>query len=263
MNKVLIATVLLGSAMYAEPIANPITVSDVESTYAAKSLKVESSELKQSINLGFANTTGNTETLNLNTKYILGFTTTGYDDKALNVAFDASAFITENNGVRDNEEYTATLGMEQYIVNDWLGYASAYWLRNTFRNFDNKVLVGAGLGKAILNDEKQSLKFKLGVAYNIEQYANNQPEHTFTSLTQYVEYRNQLNKTSLLYIRVGASENFDNFEDYEVLGVAGFNFTVAENLSVTIEQEIRYDEIPPIGFDTTDTKTIVRVGYNF
>ncbi len=258
-KKLLVASILFVSSVYADDIK----VSDVEANYAAKSVKIDSKELKQSINLGFANTTGNTETLNLNAKYILGFATTGYDDKVLNIAFDASAFVTENSGVRDNEEYTATLGMEQFIMNDWLGYASIYWLRNTFRNFDNKVLVGAGVGKAILNDENHSLKFKLGVAYNIEQYANSQPEHTFTSLTQYVEYSNQLNQTSLLYIRIGASENFDNFEDYEVLGVAGFNFTVAENLSVTIEQEVRYDKIPPIGFETTDTKTIIRVGYNF
>ena len=259
MNKILIASVLLASAVYADDIK----VSDVEATYAAKSVKVDSEKLKQSINFGFANTTGNTETLNLNGKYTLGFTTAGYDNKALSVAFDASAFVTENSGVRDNEEYTATLGLEQDIVNGWLGYASAYWLRNTFRNFDNKILLGAGVGKELLHDDTQSLKFKLGVAYNIEQYSNAQPEHTFTSLTKYVEYNNQLNKTSLLYVKVGASENFDDFGDYEVLTVAGFNFAIAESLSVTLEEEVRYDKIPPVGFDTTDTKTIIRVGYNF
>ncbi len=262
MNKVIMIVIIMGASIFADDI-DDIKVSDVEPEYAVKSTKVEKKSLIQSINFGFANTTGNTDTLNVNGKYTLALSTLGYADKELKIGFDASAFVTENNGVRDNEEYTANLVLEQHIVDGWLGYTSLYWLRNTFRNFDNKILLGGGVGKELLNDGKHSLKCKLGVAYNIEQYTNNQPEHTFTSLTQYIEYNNHLNEMSLFYIKVGASENFDDFSDYEILIVAGLNFSVAEKISVTIEEEIRYDKIPAIGFDTTDTKTIIRVGYNF
>lgn len=260
MHKIIITTALLASSVFAAEIE----VSDVEGTYGA-GVKVEAVKgLQQGINLGFANTTGNTETLNLNGKYTLGYTTEGYANKDLNIAFNASAFVTKNNDVTDNEEYASNLGMEQYLFeNDWLAYANVSWLSNTFRNFDNKWLLGAGVGKEFFNDGQQLLKAKLGIAYNIEQYSNNQNDHKFTSLTEYIEYDNKLNKTSLLYVKVGASENFSDFGDYEVLAVAGFNFTVAENLNVTIEEEIRYDKIPPVGFETTDTKSIVRIGYSF
>ena len=244
-------------------MADEVKVADVEAQYSAKSSVEASDELKQSINLGFSNTTGNTDTLNLNGKYTMAFTTVGYGNEALKVGFDASAFVTENNSVKDNEEFTANLGLEQYITDGWLGYASVNWLRNEFRNFDNKFAVGAGIGKELFNDGQHSLKVKLGVAYNIEQYSNNQADHKYTSLNEYLEYNNKLNDVSNLYIKVGGSQNFDDFGDYEVLAVAGLNFSVAENLSVTIEEEVRYDKIPPVGFDTTDTKTIVRVGYNF
>jgi putative salt-induced outer membrane protein YdiY len=260
MNKI----ILMGTLLIATVVSADIKVSDVEATYGA-GVKIEAVKgLQQGINLGFANTTGNTETLNLNGKYTLGYSTEGYASKALNIAFNASAFLTKSNDVTDNEEYSTNLGLEQYITdNDWLAYANASWLRNTFRNFDNKFLFGAGLGKELFNDEQHIFKAKVGIAYNIEEYTNNQAEHKFTSLTEYIKYDNKLNKTSLLYIKLGASQNFDDFSDYEILAVAGFNFTVAENLNVTIEEEIRYDELPPIGFDTTDTKSIVRVGYTF
>ena len=260
MYKIIITTTLLASTV----LSDDITVSDVEGTYGA-GVKIEAVKgLQQGINLGFANTTGNTETLNLNGKYTLGYSTEGYASKTLNMAFNASAYLTKSNDVTDNEEYSVNLGLEQYITdNNWLAYANASWLRNTFRNFDNKFLIGAGIGKELFNDKQQTLTAKLGIAYNIEQYTNNQSDHKFTSLTEYIEYDNKLNKTSLLYIRLGASQNFDDFNDYEVLAVAGFNFVVAENLNVTIEEEIRYDKIPPIGFDTTDTKSIVRIGYTF
>jgi len=138
-------------------------------------------------------------------------------------------------------------------------------LRNPdFKNLDNKFAIGIGIGRDLFNDGKHSLKFKLGVAYNIQQYSDTTEDSKFGSLNEYLEYGNLLNKTSKFFIKVGASENFDDFKnDYEVLTALGLNFTVAENLSVTIEEELFYDKIHPGTDKSTDTKSIVRLGYNF
>jgi len=264
MYNVIKFSLAVGLVLTTGAIADDIKVSDVEAVYSAKSNVKASDELKQSINLGFANTTGNTKTLNLNGKYEMSLTTVGYANEALKVAFDTSAFVTKNNGVKDNEEYRANLGLEQYVTNGWLGYASLNWLRNKFQNYDNKYSVGLGIGKEIFNDGQHSLKMKLGTAYNVEDYTNAQESKKFASLNEYLEYNNQLNTVSNLYVKVGAMQNFEDFSnDYEVLVVAGFNFAVAENISVSIEEEVRFDNLPPVGFEKTDTKSIVRVGYNF
>jgi len=245
-------------------LANNIEVTDVEAKYSANSSVEATKTLKQSLNFGFANTSGNTDTSNLNGKYNLSMTTLGYANKALKVAFDAGAFYTENNSVKDNEEYTANLGLEQFVANDWLGYASIDWLKNKFRNYDNKFAIGTGIGKELYNNGQHSLKAKLGVAYNIEDYSNNQKKEEFGSLNEYLEYNNKLNKVSNLYVKLGSLQNFDDFEnDYEASLVAGLNFAVADNINVTIEEEVSYDNQPAVGFDDTDTKSIVRVGYNF
>jgi putative salt-induced outer membrane protein len=241
-------------------MADTITATDVEATYSAKSSVEKSPELKQNINLGFANTTGNTEILNFNTKYNLAYT---YND-TLNIAFDSSFFITKNNKIKDNEEYTSNLGLEQLMHDGWLGYASINWLKNEFLNYDNKMSIGIGIGKELLQSEKNSLKIKVGIAQNIEEYSNNQAQKKYTSLNEYIEYKYNLNEISKVFIKVGALENFDDIqEDYEVLGALGANFSVAENISLTIEEEIHYDNLPPLGFEKTDTKSIVRLGYNF
>lgn len=256
----LAALLMLSTAV----VADEVKVADVEAQYSAKSNVKASDELKQSINFGLANTTGNTKTLNLNGKYNMAFTTVGYANEALKVGFGASAFVTKNNGVKDNEEYTVNLGLEQYITDGWLGYASINWLRNTFQNYDNKFSIGAGVGKEVFNDGQHSLKIKLGGAYNIEDYSNAQPRKKFASLNEYIEYNNKLNDVSDLYVKIGSQQNTKDFSnDYEVLAVAGFNFAVAENISVSIEEEVRFDNLPPVGFEKTDTKSIVRVGYNF
>ncbi len=238
--------------------------SDVESKYIQKQTIDAKKDLKQSINLGFSNTTGNTETLTFNAKYKLSFTTVGYNDEALKIAFDASAFVTENNNIRDNEEYVLNLGLEQYIADGWLGYTTLNWLQNKFQNYDNKFSVGIGVGKELFHTDQHSLKIKIGTAYNIEDYSNNQAQKEFSSLNEYIEYNNQLNTVSDLYVKLGSMQNFKDFTgDYEVLGVIGFNFAVAENISLSLEEEVKYDALPPAGFKNTDTKSIIRVGYNF
>ena len=270
MNKIitqsLVTVAMLSTLAVAdEEVANEVVLSDVEAQYSAKSSVEATDELKQTINLGFSNTSGNTDTSNLNGKYTMAFTTVGYAEEKLKVGFDATAFVNKNDDVKSNEEYTANLGLEQYITNGRLGYTALNWLRNPdFKNVDNKISVGAGLGKEIYNDGQHTLKLKVGMAYNIEQYADATPEAKYTSVNEYIEYTNILNETSTLFLKVGAMQNIEDFEnDYEILGVAGLNFSVAENISLTIEEEIRYDKIHPGTKESKDTKTIVRVGYNF
>jgi len=270
MNKIitqsLVTVAMLSTLAIAdEEVANEVVLSDVEAKYSAKSSVEATDELKQTINIGFSNTTGNTDTSNLNGKYTMAFTTVGYAEEKLKVAFDAAAFVNKNDDVKSNEEYTANLGLEQYITDGWLGYAALNWLRNPdFKNVDDKISVGAGIGKEIYSDGQHTLKLKVGMAYNIEKYADATPEAKFTSVNEYIEYTNILNETSTLFVKVGAMQNTEDFKnDYEILGVAGLNFSVAEDISLSIEEEIAYDKIHPGTKESKDTKTIVRVGYNF
>ncbi len=259
--KKLVLLLLLSSTLMAVEM---IEVSDVEATYSNNKSNDASKETKQSINIGFANTTGNSDTLNLNGKYSLSSTIDSYNSKPLKMLFDTSVFMTKNNGVTDNEEYLANLDLEQYLTDSWLIYLSIDWLKNKFTNYDNKIALGGGFGKEIFANDKHSLKLKVGFAYNTEEFSNAQATNEFSSLNEYLEYENKISDTSKFYIKLGAMQSIDDFSnDYELLTVIGLTVIVSEKLSLTIEEEIRYDGLPPVGFDNTDTKTIVRLGYNF
>jgi len=238
---------------------------DVAEQYTNTKSVEASSELKQSINLGVSGTSGNSDTLNVNGKYDLSNITQGYNGQELKVAFDASAFFTENNDVKNNEEFTANLGLEQMVSNGWLGYAGINWLRNPdFRNYDNKTSIGVGIGKELFKDATQLIVAKLGTSYNIEDYANDQETEKFGALNEYLEYSNQLNKVSNFFFKVGSMQNFDDFSnDYEVATSIGANFAVGENIHLTLAEEVVYDNLPATGFKKTDTKTIATLGYNF
>ena len=221
-------------------------------------------EMKQNINLGFISTTGNTETFNFNAKYDNKYTTSGYNNQDLSVLFDTRAFMIQNGDIIKNEEYQANLALEQLIYDEWIGYVTASWLTNKFLNFNHKISFGTGVSKELYKDTKQTLTAKLGVGYNIEKYTNLQPDHRFKSLNQYIEYNNQLNKVSNFFLKVGILENIYNLSnDYDAFGSIGFNFAVAENLMVSIEKEVVYNNLPSVGFKKNDSKTIATVGYHF
>lgn len=241
------------------------SATDVAEQYTNVMSVKATDELKQSINLGFSSTSGNSDTLNVNGKYDMSRITNGYQGNPLKVVFDASAFFTESNNIKSNEEFMANLGLEQIIHNGWLGYAGVNWLRNPdFRNYDNKFSIGAGIGKELYKDNTQLLVVKLGTSYNIEDYANAQTTEKFAALNEYLEYSNQLNKVSKFFFKIGSMQNFENFSnDYEVASSLGANFAVAENINLTLAQEVVYDNLPALGFKKTDTKTIATLGYNF
>lgn len=252
------------SILLAEDDVNGIKVSNVSDKYSYSADTKKLGELVQKIDLGFANTTGNTDTLNFNGKYTFVYVKKGFDDHPLHIGFNASAFRTEDESATTNEEYTAKLHFDQALKNDWLVYTFANWLRNEFRNFDNKIILGAGIGKVLLNDGQHVLKAKVGYAHNSEAYSNAQETETFSSVTQYIEYTNNLNKTSKFYVQAGASENFEDFtNDYELLSVIGLDFTLSTDFHLIIQEEISYDAVPPVGFKKTDTKSIIRLGYTF
>ncbi len=262
---ILLLTLIVFSTLATAKIEEGTTLTDVEAKYSNKTEIEATDKLKQSFNLGFSTTTGNTETLNLNAKYDLSFITEGYDNYPLKIAFDTSAFLTENNNTRSNEEYLANFGLEQIITDGWLGYTGISWLKNPdFRNYENKVGVGIGIGKELFNNNQHTFTVKLGTSYNVEDYANHQETEEFGALNEYISYTNQLNQVSKLYIKMGAMQNFEDMStDYEVIGVAGLNLAVIENINLTLEGEVTYDNTPAIGFEKSDTKTIVRLGYNF
>jgi putative salt-induced outer membrane protein YdiY len=256
---------LLFFTLFSSNILAQDCVSAMVTLHSNLSTLEKTKKLEQNFNMGFSNTTGNTMHLDVNAKYDLSLCTVSYNEQLLKIIFDSSIFFTQTDSEKSNEEYLLNLGLEQELDKEWLIYLALNWLRNPeFKNYDHKTSLGVGIGKNLFFDGSQSVTLKLGTAYNKEDYANTQKSDQSSSLNEYIEYKNQLNKISKLYFKTGALQHFHSFhEDYEVLAILGVNFTVGEKIHLTIEQEVAYDNLPPIGFKKTDTKSIVRLGYKF
>jgi len=260
MRKIVSISLLTSISLFAE-----ISATDVASKYTSKTSPVKySAKPVQSIDFGFANTSGNTKTLNLNGKYSLSHIIENETYEPFRYNFQATAYVSKDNGKKTAQELTATLNGEQDFIDNWLGYVAIGWLRDEFKNYDNKFSFAVGIGKTLIDDGKQKLVLKLGPAYNIEQFSNDQADNKFGSINEYLEYSYIFNPYSNMYLKLGAMENFDDPKtDYESTALLGLDFALNEALHVSIEEELNYDNLPAIGFKKSDTKSIIRVGYKF
>jgi len=218
---------------------------------------------QQHIGAGYSSTSGNTHTSSFNAKYTFSHNTQFYALSKMSYTLEASAFMAKDHETRTAEEYKIFFNAKQPLPKKWLSYLSIGWLKNDFQNFSNKVDLSIGLGKILLGDTKQSLTVKLGPAVNYEAYTSG-GNNSYTSLNEYIEYQRRIRKENKFYIKVGAKENFaDMKEDYELNSLIGLQTAIVDRLDLTIEYNAFYDHLPSEGFKKTDTKTVVRLGYDF
>jgi putative salt-induced outer membrane protein YdiY len=177
--------------------------------------------------------------------------------------FEASAFLSRDNGRRSAEEYKALLNAMQPLPHAWLSYLSLGWLRNSFQNFDAKVDMSIGLGKVLYKSRRISFLLKAGPAVNYEAYSSG-GERNYASLNEYIEYRRKVRSDSTIYLKSGARENFAQMRrDYEINTLVGLRVEVAKKMHLVTEYNYRYDNTPSEGYGKRDTMTVIRLGYRF
>lgn len=223
-----------------------------------------SDELAKSIDFGFSATTGTTDTLNVNGRFRTYFKFEGLHQEMFKILIDANVFLTKSDNVKNNEEYRIDIDFEQTFDNTWLGYGNLAWFRNTFKNYNAIYSNNIGIGYKVLNNDRHSLTFKFGLGYNKEIYTNDLDEKTYISFNQYIAYNNKMTDTSQFYAKIGLVENTEDLSnDYEIFNIFGLTFSMSDNLTFSIEEEIYFDALNPQGEDVLDTKTIAKIGYRF
>jgi putative salt-induced outer membrane protein YdiY len=245
--------------------ASQFTSCNVEKKYFLKSELAVDKKLKQNLRFGFSNTTGNAETMYLNGKYALSFAQSGYRNLPLKFSLLSSAYFSKGKNKKRSEEYLIDLGLEQVVYKEWLGYMFARWLKSPhIRHFNHKLSANIGVGRKLLNNEDYLLKIKFGIAHNTENYSSNKATNRYESMNEYIEYTSKVNENSHLNVKFGAMQNLSNLsEDYEMLGVVGFDFTISKNINLTVEEEFHYDAIPTDRLEKINTKSLMSLGYLF
>jgi len=206
--------------------------------------------------LGFVNTTGNTETVALNLK--LNFVRTG---KRWRHRFTGTALTTSEDGNKDNERYTIEIQSDRKLTEkSWL-FGAFRWDADKFGSYDPQLSLTAGYGYQLMKSEKHSLKGEIGAGYRkLEEretgISNREAIARFLLDDSWQVFKSTA-WTNRLLVEYGSSNTFTQFN-------TALAVSMTDRFAIKLGFELRNNStVPPGDSEHTDTITSANVVYNF
>lgn len=206
--------------------------------------------------MGFVNTTGNTETVAVNIK--LNFVRTG---KKWRHRFSGTALRTSEDGIEDNERYTTEIQSDRkFGEKSWL-FGAFRWDADKFGSYDPQLNFTLGYGRQLMQSEKHQLKGELGAGYRkltetVSRVSNTEAIIRFLLDDSWHVFKTTKWSNRLL-IESGSSNTFFQFN-------TGLAVSMTDRFAVKLGFEVRNNtKIPPDDSQHTDTITSANLVYNF
>jgi putative salt-induced outer membrane protein len=205
--------------------------------------------------LGYVNTSGNTEvqTLNFTDQFVLNSSPVNKVTQTFSVVYGTNQNKVQtslwNAGVKDEYALSKNIGV----------FGLFNWDRNTFAGIDYRYEEGAGIAFIPVNSPHNRLEFDLGFSY-FEVHSTftdslgvlrDSADH-YAALRTSVVYRHTIVKDTYLQQSVEGIPDLQNEEDYRVNSQSDVVAPLSKHIAVKLGYTIRYANLPPPGFKTTD-----------
>jgi len=206
--------------------------------------------------LGFVNTTGNTETVALNFK--LNFIRTG---ERWRHRFTGTALNTSEDGIQDNERYVVEIQSDRKLAEkSWL-FGAFRWDADKFGSYDPSVSLTAGYGHLLMQSEKHEMRGEIGVGYRklTETVLGTSSSEAIVRflLDDSWQMFKSTRWTNRLLVETGSSNTFTQFN-------TALAVSMTDKFAVKLGFEARNNsKIPPGDTEHTDTITSANIVYSF
>ena len=205
--------------------------------------------------LGYVNTSGNTEvqTLNFTDQLVLNTSPVNKVTQSFSVVYGTNQNKVQtslwNAGVKD-----------EYALNPHIGVFGLWnWDRNTFAGIDYRFEEGAGMAFIPFNTPHNRLEFDVGISY-FEVHSTftdtlgmlrDSSDH-YAAVRPSVVYRHTIVKDTYLQQSVEGIPDLQVSADYRVNAETDVVAPLSKHIAVKLGYTIRYANLPPPGFKTTD-----------
>ena len=206
--------------------------------------------------LGFVNTTGNTETVALNMR--LNFIRTG---ERWRHRFTGTAMNTSEDGIKDNERYTVEVQSDRKLSDiSWL-FGALRWDADKFGSYDPQISLTAGYGRYLMQSDRHELKGEIGAGYRrlTETDTNFESSEAIARflLDDWWQIFPSTKWTNRLLVETGSSNTFSQFN-------TALAVSLTDRFAVKLGFEVRNNtDVPPGDSENTDTITTANLVYNF
>jgi putative salt-induced outer membrane protein YdiY len=199
------------------------------------------------LDLGYVNTSGNTvvSTLNLADNVVLHTSPDNQVDQMFSVVYGTSQNKVQTSlwtaDLRDEYKFTSHVGL----------YALGEFDRNTFAGIDRRLEEGIGAAITAIDTHRNHLEFSFGSSY-IEQQAVSDSTNHSAALHTSVLYKYSFKKEAYVQEFLEGIPDLQNHEDYRVNSQTDVVAPLSKHLALKLGYAVRYANLPPPGFKTTD-----------
>ncbi len=199
------------------------------------------------VDLGYVNTSGNTvvSTLNLADGVVLHTSTDNQVDQMFSLVYGTSRNRVQTSlwtaGVRDEYKFTPHVGL----------YALGEFDRNTFAGIDRRFEEGIGAGVTVFDTPRNHFEIAFGSSY-IEQRAVSDSANHSAALHTSALYKYSFKKEAYVQEFVEGIPDLQTHGDYRVNSQTDVVAPLSKHLALKLGYSVRYANLPPPGFKTTD-----------
>ncbi|MFT5716998.1 MAG: putative salt-induced outer membrane protein [Oleiphilaceae bacterium] len=207
---------------------------------------------KAAVELGFVQTSGNSETENLNVKVDASTAYHSWEHK-----LHLETLNSSSNDVRSAEKYLAE-GQSDYFINErTYGLGVVTWEKDKFDGFDYQASIALGMGYKVIQDADMQLSVELAPGYRVSEFeSGNNEEDGIIRAAEAFSWKLTENSTldQTFSTEVGDSNTVTRF------GVA-ITSQVAGDLSMKVGYYLKHNSDVADGIDKTDRETSVTLVY--
>ena len=205
---------------------------------------------------GLVNTTGNTESfaLNLKMNFVL-------QQERWRHRFAGTAMATSEDGIQDNERYTAEIQSNRSLnEKSWL-FGAFRWDADKFGSYDPQVSLTAGYGYQLMKSEKHELRGEIGAGWKSLTETVSNRETTEAIGRFLLDDSWQVFKTTVwtnrLLVEAGSSNTFTQFD-------TNLTVSMTDRFAIRLGFQARNNtKIPPGDSEHTDTITSANLVFGF
>lgn len=206
--------------------------------------------------LGFVDTSGNTDTTALNLALEVLKNTEHWRFRA-----GATALMTKKNGDKDNERYAAELQGDRKLSEKSYLFGVYRYDADKFGAYDPQQSITFGYGRELMRSDRHWLKGEVGVGYKNSKERISRESSSEAIFRLLLENSWQIVETTAwdnrLLVETGSDNTFTLFN-------TGLSVAMTEAFALKLGWEYRHNsDIPPGTLKKTDTTTSANLVYNF
>jgi len=206
--------------------------------------------------LGFTQTSGNTDTQSLVAKLAIKYTTSSWEHEA-----KLDALRAEEDNVLNAERYELNLQSNYLLSDKSYLFAKLRYEDDSFNGYDYQTSLNFGYGNKLIDTERTGLKIEAGVG--VRQFKlDTVDSESDEEMVGYagLNYRQKIGSHSEFTQDIeveGGSDNIYTQSD------TGFKVNIMDNLAMKLSLSVKNNSEVPPDTEKTDTLTAVTLVYSF